>query len=216
MLKTILFDAVGTLLKLKQLVGQTYSDFAGRFGCRLGPEIAEIGFRRAMKSRPYPTAVGDHRDWWREVVFEVFEDGGVSSFEIDRDACFDALFNHYGTAEAWSLYPEVEKVLDDLTKAGCKLGIVSNFDRRLLQIADELGFRSRFDSITISGDVGFTKPDSRIFQRALEALESDPGETLHIGDDPACDWEGGRNAGLRVFELSRPKNNLFEALSLTE
>ncbi|MDB4957351.1 MAG: HAD-superfamily hydrolase, subfamily variant 1 [Myxococcales bacterium] len=42
-------------------------------------------------------------------------------------------------------------------------------------------------AVFISGELGFAKPDARIFERALQWSEHAPSECLFIGDDPVND-----------------------------
>jgi len=47
-----------------------------------------------------------------------------------------------------------------------------------------------------SGAVGVMKPDARIFELALTAMAIEPGDAWYVGDMPAIDVVGARNAGL--------------------
>ena len=53
------------------------------------------------------------------------------------------------------------------------------------------------DSITISEEAGYAKPDIRIFQTALDRLECKPEEAVVIGDSWENDILGARAAGIR-------------------
>ncbi len=61
--------------------------------------------------------------------------------------------------------------------------------------------------------MGADKPDPFIFQRALELTNATAHESLHVGDDPVRDWQGAAAAGLRVFELERPRRSLRDLLA---
>lgn len=50
----------------------------------------------------------------------------------------------------------------------------------------------------VSEAVGLRKPDPRIFQLALERLNSRPEKSLFVGDNPEADIAGARRAGLRT------------------
>jgi FMN phosphatase YigB (HAD superfamily) len=54
-----------------------------------------------------------------------------------------------------------------------------------------------------SGEVGFGKPDRRIFTTALERLGVRAGEAIAIGDSLERDVLGAHNAGLRSIWLNR-------------
>ncbi|MCP3102349.1 HAD family hydrolase [Myxococcus sp. K15C18031901] len=55
---------------------------------------------------------------------------------------------------------------------------------------------------TYSGDVGAEKPDARIFRAALDVVQRDPSEVLHIGDDPERDIVGAANMGFATCWVS--------------
>ncbi|OAI42977.1 hypothetical protein AYO41_03070 [Verrucomicrobia bacterium SCGC AG-212-E04] len=105
------------------------------------------------------------------------------------------------------------EVLQNLRARGLGLGVISNFDRRLFANLEDVGLTSCFDHITISSEVGADKPHARIFERALAAFEVAPHEALHVGDDPVRDWAGAEAAGLGVFRLERPVNDLRALLA---
>ncbi len=64
----------------------------------------------------------------------------------------------------------------------------------------ELGERS--SSIVISEEVGYMKPDPRIFDHAASAVNCAPDEILYIGDSYRSDVLGGRGAGWNVAWFS--------------
>ncbi|WP_394176291.1 HAD family hydrolase [Guptibacillus hwajinpoensis] len=55
---------------------------------------------------------------------------------------------------------------------------------------------SYFDTIIISEEVGFTKPDKRIFELAISKLNVQPEAALFIGDDLEKDIDGCQNANI--------------------
>jgi putative hydrolase of the HAD superfamily len=65
------------------------------------------------------------------------------------------------------------------------------------------GLESFFGMTITSGEVGFGKPDRRIFTTALERLGVRAGEAIAIGDSLERDVLGAHNAGLRCIWLNR-------------
>jgi HAD superfamily hydrolase (TIGR01549 family) len=62
----------------------------------------------------------------------------------------------------------------------------------------------RFFIVTVvSGDIGFGKPDPRVFTTALERLDVGGDEAIAIGDSLERDVVGAHNAGLRCIWLNR-------------
>lgn len=57
--------------------------------------------------------------------------------------------------------------------------------------------KSYFDNILISEEVGFSKPDKRIFELALNKLNVQPEETLFVGDDLKKDISGCQNVNIK-------------------
>lgn len=115
------------------------------------------------------------------------------------------LRNEYVTGELWSQVIDGSREgLAELVGTGVPVGIVSNSDgtieRRLremeiLQVGEGAGVEVR--CVVDSGGVGVEKPDPRIFDFALEALELTPESVWYVGDTPAFDIVGARRAGLR-------------------
>ena len=61
----------------------------------------------------------------------------------------------------WDVYPDVVPALEALRARGVALGIVSNFDSRVVRILEGLALAPWFASVTLSSAVGATKPDPR-------------------------------------------------------
>jgi putative hydrolase of the HAD superfamily len=88
-------------------------------------------------------------------------------------------------------------VLDRLAASGIPTGIITNgfsFLQKRKALAHGLTERVRF--VLTSEDVGAHKPDTRIFQRALEQIGVDAHDCWHVGDHRNNDIEGALNAGL--------------------
>ena len=49
-----------------------------------------------------------------------------------------------------------------------------------------------------SDEVGYRKPDARIFARTLAALDVDAARALHVGDNPDADVVGAQGFGMRA------------------
>lgn len=56
---------------------------------------------------------------------------------------------------------------------------------------------SCFDVVIISEEVGFSKPDKRIFELALNKLHVQAEDTLFVGDDIEKDIAGCQNANIK-------------------
>jgi putative hydrolase of the HAD superfamily len=216
--KAISFDAAGTLIYLPRTVGYHYALVADRIGLRLDAGALDVAFAAVWKKMPARSAIDgprpdDDKGWWRELVDRVLDRVAPSVSELDRDAYFEAVYGHFAEAGVWDLYPEVIEVLDAF-HGRFQLGVISNFDGRLRMILEHLGVSKYFAHIFLSSELGADKPDPEIYRRALRLSGVRPNETLHVGDDPERDWEGATVAGLSIFRLQRPRNNLGDLLPI--
>ena len=102
----------------------------------------------------------------------------------------------------WSIVlPGVPEALDRLQTAGIQLVAVSNADGTVDKGLTLLGLRRYFHAVIDSHQVGFEKPDPRIFYHALSVSGSDPESTLHVGDMYAVDIVGANAAGIYAVLL---------------
>ena len=206
-IQAIFFDAADTLFEVRGSVGQVYSQMALRRGIRIDPERLDQNFRAAFArlskglfSESYTEYLGADRRWWfgvvREVVGAYLPAEGLKSY-------FDELYEFFRTRDAWLVYSDVRETLTELRTRGFRLGVISNFDSRLRDILSNLGLGSFFEQAALSWEVGASKPDSRIFRRALEAMQVSPDQALHVGDSLLSDVEGARKVGLTPILLDR-------------
>jgi len=209
MIATIFFDAAGTLFETREPVGLTYARIAREHGLSASDEVVTSGFRRAFASAPGLAFGPGHqaaglreleRRWWREVVNRSFaEVGGFEDFEV----FFDALFAYFADPAHWEAVPEARTVLAKLRSLGLKLGVISNFDYRIYRILEELELAESFDSVTISSEAGYAKPNREIFECALSKHRNSASEAIHVGDSEAVDFKGAGAAGLTPVLIDR-------------
>lgn len=101
----------------------------------------------------------------------------------------------------------VKKLLKYLKKMGFKLGIVANiWSGGMNPVLERLGLEKFFDTTVASIDVGFKKPDLKIFHLALDHLELSPEEVIMVGDNPRTDIQGAYNLGIGTVRLMRGPN----------
>ena len=91
----------------------------------------------------------------------------------------------------------LRETLDTLVFRRIKLGIVTN-GGSLSQSGkiDILGLRTYMGAILVSGEIGVSKPDRRIFEAALAELSLRAHEVWFVGDNPTKDVLGAEAAGL--------------------
>lgn len=95
-------------------------------------------------------------------------------------------------------YPEVLEVLEELRP---RYLLAALSDAQSAWARPELrtvGLESYFTPIVVSGDLGYRKPDPRIFGLALARMHLRPEEAVFVGNDMFRDIYGARQVGLRT------------------
>jgi putative hydrolase of the HAD superfamily len=210
MLRAVLFDAVGTLVHLREPVGETYARCARTHGVTASADALQAAFPRALRAMPpmvFPELAPDRqrtaeRDWWRAVVRATFRAAGAGERQTEIDGCFEELFTYYAGAAAWRSADGAAEVLRALRACGLRTGVVSNFDHRLPALLDALGLAPLLDVVVLPADAGAAKPDPAIFAVALERLQVRAAEAAYVGDDAHDDIAGAEHAGLRAIDVA--------------
>lgn len=197
-IRAITFDVGGTLIEPWPSVGHVYAQIASKFGITgVEPDALNSGFVRAWKARldfDYSHAA------WRRLVELTFV--GLSPAPPD-EACFNAIYDHFAHAEAWRVFDDAQRALAAVKASGRKVGLISNWDERLHPLLAELQLASSFEAVTISCEVGYTKPRPEIFQHSAAQLGLPPEFILHIGDSASEDVGGAKAAGMQGLLLDR-------------
>ncbi len=101
-------------------------------------------------------------------------------------------------------FPDVIPILKSLESF--QLGIISN------GITSDQIFKLKynhlydfFDKIFISEQIGYSKPDKKIFLYAIKKMNISPIESIHIGDSYELDYLGSTNSGMNSILIDRKK-----------
>jgi putative hydrolase of the HAD superfamily len=119
----------------------------------------------------------------------------------DDDDATDAWFAGYlrGYEASWRTLPGAHGALDEIERRhpGVRFGVVTNGERSQQEpkIA-AAGLTARLDPVVCSGDLGFAKPDPRIFLLACAEAGVDPAEADMLCDRLRTDALGASDAGL--------------------
>ena len=214
LVEAVLFDAVGTLVHLRESVGACYAAHARAHGVALSAARLDDAFARVMRAAtpnthpnctPRESAVRERR-WWRARVRETFRAADQSAHFANFDAFFDAVWTHYQSARAWRLARGARAALLEIKTRGVKLGVLSNFDQRLHALLRALRLCEVFDIVLTPADTGFAKPARESFHAACEKLATRGTRTLYVGDDDAHDIRAARAAGLQALDIAHIKN----------
>lgn len=113
------------------------------------------------------------------------------------------VYDEFGRPDRWALYDDVRPAMLRLKSRGLSVGIISNWDSRLVALLSGLGLGGLLDDIVSSADVGLHKPDPRIFELACERLDIAPSEAAHVGDHHYADYLGSSALGMRAVLIDR-------------
>lgn len=101
------------------------------------------------------------------------------------------------------LYDDVLPALTGLKAKGLTLGLISNVDRDVAPLLEELGLQTLLQVVVTSRDAGFTKPHPAIFREALRRAAIQPAEAVYVGDQYQIDVVGSGKAGMKGILLDR-------------
>lgn len=103
----------------------------------------------------------------------------------------------------WQTFGTTKPALEMLKERGYTLGIISNWDLSARNVIEQNGMTDYFDEIIISAEVGVEKPDSRIFQLALEKFKVPSKQVLYIGDNYYDDIVGSSRLNMDSVLVNR-------------
>lgn len=125
------------------------------------------------------------------------------------------------------LFPHTLRTLDELKSMGIRLGMITNGTRESQRSKlDRFALTKYFEHILVEGEVGFGKPDERIYMMALNLFNISPQDCWMIGDNLVWDiqapqalrmnaiWYDYRMTGLPQNSSILPDHVICDALEL--
>lgn len=109
-----------------------------------------------------------------------------------------------------TLNPEARKTLEKLHQRQLKIGLICNTGRgpghALRELMRRESILDYFDATVFSDEIGYGKPDKRIYLATARKLGLEPAEILHVGDNIENDVGGAQSAGMKtlLFEYEVP------------
>lgn len=194
----VLLDAFGTLIGIDEPYGRLRRSLRLHLGAEVSMAEAERAFLAEMDyyaghchEGTDAAALTGLRARCAAIVLE--------ELGIDADPAVAAVLLR--DAIAFRAFDDAAPLLAGLRSAGVAVAVVSNWDCSLRDALEGVGIE--IDVVVDSASAGSSKPDPRIFRRAVAALGVSPGRVLHVGDTEATDGAGARAAGIDVRILDR-------------
>jgi putative hydrolase of the HAD superfamily len=141
----------------------------------------------------------------RKIVREAFLTMDLP--EVDADAVVE----RYSTVRLENMYllPGAQPTLDLLLSRGYRLGLLTNGDGKTQRYKiKRFDLAKYFKTILIEGELGFGKPDARMYRLALSALGLKPEQTYMVGDNLNWDVEAPQHLGIRAIWIDRKETGL--------
>ena len=209
----ILFDVYGTLATWSPDRYVIHSRAAAQFGIEVTKEGIDAGYAVAEAYMTHENAKTPIRKMTmteRDQFFAKFEQLVLKGCGVDVDLeLADKIWQAVAAQEyEMVLYDDVLSNLDALRASGYVVGIVSNVPSGGSELSDQLGLSDSIDFAVTSSEVGFEKPDPRIFAEALlRANGTPPNAALMVGDQLESDINGAIGAGIQPVLLDRNNNH---------
>lgn len=178
-LRAVVFDVGDTLF-----THPDGSDLLVRRGW--GADEAEAAIEGAWRESKTAQALTKNRDrdpeshhrGWLELL-QPIEDRSPGMAE--------ALYQKTILTPGWVPYPDTVPVLRELRRRRVPVQVLSNVAEPLVPLFERHGVAGMLNGYTLSYEQGLEKPDPELFRIACRALDTDPRETLMVGDSYLAD-----------------------------
>lgn len=206
----VLFDVNGTLVDIRTdeadpAVYATVAAFLRYLGALVDPVELHRRYderlRAQLDASPEPYPEFDSDSLWEGLVRELVPGGEAAPNALLPPHVLGrtlATLFRSATLRELAPFPGTHPLLARL-RGKVRLGIVT--DAQLAHAEPELratGLADSFEVVVVSAAEGFRKPDPRLFELALTALGVPARRAVYVGNDPARDVRGAREAGMRT------------------
>lgn len=195
-IRAVYFDLGGVIVRTEKPEPRT--KLAGSFGLTYA-DIDKLVFENESSKQASLGLINESRHWQN-----VARSLKLPDSEIDR------LRTEFFAGD------EVDLELVDLMRSlrlSIKVGLISNAWSELRAWIEEQNFSDAFDNMVISAEVGFAKPDPRIYQTALQNLQVLPEESVFLDDMPG-NVEAARKIGMHAIHFVQPDQAITELKAL--
>jgi len=204
--RSLLIDAMGTLVRLEPPAPALRRELARRFGIEVSPAqaqravAAEIGYYRAHMQDGRDAASVHELQWRCAGALRTALPRSERLRRIDGFSLTAALL----ASLRFSAYADARPALEAARDRGERVIVVSNWDASLADVLARVGLEPLLDGVVTSADAGVRKPQRQIFERALELAGVPAERAVHVGDSLEEDVAGARAAGIAAVWVNRP------------
>jgi len=192
-IQACVFDAYGTLFDVGSAVAGLQN--------KVGPQHAEVSAAWRVRQLEYTwlrSLMKSHVDFWKLTADALSVT--LREFSIDNSALHDELMQAYLQL---SPFDEVSSVLHRLKQADMRTAILTNGSPLMIESAvNNADIQSLIDHQLSVEAVGVFKPDSRVYQLAVDSLGI-PAENIAFLSSNAWDAAGAAHFGFNVAWVNR-------------
>lgn len=214
--RALLFDLDDTIVRESAGDENLWAEICDAFATRTGVTASELHAAvLAARDWFWEDAARERKGrlampWARRAVAEqAFRTLGLRNFALAH--AFGDAFTQTRSARM-HFFPGALETLHALRARGHRLALLTNggalFQREKIV---RFALAPLFDAIFVEGELGFGKPDPRVFARALRALAAEPDEALMTGNDLRSDIAGAKRAGIRAVWVDHARAGVPES-----
>lgn len=211
MLKAIGFDLFGTLLRVKGDQTACLNSMHTAL-CSHGIDIPLNQFLEIYRSvhagnREIRTSTRREISN-REELSQILNQLGYS-IKADAPQITEAVSAYFAPWTATVIEGAASTLFTLRKLKGFKIGVVTNFTDQtfILQSLRNHNLLDLLDCVVVSAEVGWRKPDARMFDRLREFTGARADEILFVGDDADSDIVGAKAAGMRAVLVAGESYN---------
>lgn len=207
-IKAVFFDLYQTLIRYDPPREELQAKVLKEFSIEVAPEtirhalvvadefIYQEHARSSLSKRPSEERMAAYIQYQKILLKEAGVDGSeqLIASVLSKMQQFDLKL---------VLFDDAAPTLTQLKDRGLILGLISNVDRDVAPLCDELGLSSLLEVVVTSQDTGFNKPQPEIFREALMQAGVEASEAIYVGDQYQIDAVGASKAGMKGLFLDR-------------
>jgi putative hydrolase of the HAD superfamily len=211
-IRAVIFDYGHTIVdfrRTEEALLEAYGQIRDRIEAALeieAPEVSHLIDRVAgevdrMVARSYEERRMEELD-----VLQLFDDVLLSTLgvSVPPDVVQHIVaLDHSAFSRTITVSEENLEVLIELKRWGLSLGLISNVTLLPQLMRDDLqalGIGPLLDAALFSSEIGYRKPDRRIFQEMAGRLRAAPARSVFVGDRLLDDVRGAQDAEMRAVQ----------------
>ncbi|WP_406662029.1 HAD family hydrolase [Methanolobus sp. ZRKC3] len=204
-IKGLIFDCYRTLIDIQTDENSfdtydTVSKWLQYHGVKIDPLVLKEEYRTRVKYI-FETSAESHPEIKVEEIFEsICKENSIWKIDAKKLGIETSLVFRSASLRRFEAYPQSLLLLEkykDIPKC-----IVSNGQRVFSELEVRfLDLYQHFDFIIFSSDLGYKKPDARLFEKALKRLGLETHEVMAIGDTPENDIYPPQELGMQAMHI---------------